>query len=83
MAASVVVVVEVVVVGLTLKIFLATGRTRLLMMESLSIPRTSSRDSSEVSLLTDSTVVVAELSVVVVEIGRLRLLAVDGVETES
>ena len=78
----------VVVVGLVtvLKRFLLTGRTRLLIIESVSIVRTSSRDSSEVSLLTDSTVdVVVELSVVVVvvEIGRLRLIVIDAGETVS
>ncbi len=60
------------------------GRTRLLTIESASMPMMSSNDSTEVSLLTDSVVVVAaELSVVVVEIGLLRLLVNDGVETDS
>ncbi len=85
-AASVVVVV-VVVVGLVtvLKRFLLMGRTRLLTIESASMLMMSSSDSPEVSLLTDSVVVVvtAELSVVVVEIGLLRLLVNDGMVTES
>jgi phosphoribosylformylglycinamidine (FGAM) synthase-like enzyme len=86
-AASVVVVVVVVVVGLVtvLKRFLLMGRTRLLTIESASMLILSSSDSPEVSLLTDSVVVVvtAELSVVVVEIGLLRLLVNDGMVTES
>lgn len=86
-AASVVVVVVVVVVGLVtvLKRFLLMGRTRLLTIESASMLMMSSSDSPEVSLLTDSVVVVvtAELSVVVVEIGLLRLLVNDGMVTES
>jgi hypothetical protein len=86
-AASVVVVVVVVVVGLVtvLKRFLLMGRTRLLTIESASMLIMSSSDSPEVSLLTDSVVVVvtAELSVVVVEIGLLRLLVNDGMVTES
>jgi len=83
LAASVVVVVVVVGLVTVLKRFLLMGRTRLLTIESASIPRMSSSDSTEVSLLTDSVVVVAELSVVVVEIGLLRLLVDVGVETES
>jgi phosphoribosylformylglycinamidine (FGAM) synthase-like enzyme len=86
-AASVVVVVVVVVVGLVtvLKRFLLMGRTRLLTIESASMLILSSSDSPEVSLLTDSVVVVvtAEFSVVVVEIGLLRLLVNDGMVTES
>lgn len=86
-AASMVVVVVVVVVGLVtvLKRFLLMGRTRLLTIESASMLILSSSDSPEVSLLTDSVVVVvtAELSVVVVEIGLLRLLVNDGMVTES
>lgn len=84
-AASVVVVVVVVGLVTVLKRFLLMGRTRLLTIESASMLIMSSSDSPEVSLLTDSVVVVvtAELSVVVVEIGLLRLLVNDGVVTES